>query len=284
MEKQKNDGIMKNVLSIAGSDCSGGAGIQADLKTFCALGVYGMTVITAITAQNTQGVFQVQEIDPPMVAAQIAAVYGDIRVDAVKIGMVSSPDIIRAIKDELERFGPKVRRIVFDPVMVSKSGYSLLRPEALDAVISLAAAAYALTPNIPEAELLSGVSIKDEKDMFRAAERIAALGVGHILIKGGHRLGSGAATDLLFTDGRVVRLESPRIDTKHTHGTGCTLSSAIACFLARGYAVEDAARAGKAYITQAIKDGYPVGQGIGPVGHLNELYRKARVGNEEERP
>ncbi|MDR2494261.1 MAG: bifunctional hydroxymethylpyrimidine kinase/phosphomethylpyrimidine kinase [Spirochaetaceae bacterium] len=268
---------MKNVLTIAGSDCSGGAGVQADLKTMCALGVYGMSVITALTAQNTRGVFKVLEIEGAMVTAQIEAVYRDIRVDAVKIGMVSSPEIIRAVKDALERFGSATRHIVFDPVMVSKSGYALLRPEALGEVRSLAAIAAMLTPNIPEAELLSGVSIRDEGDMTRAAERIAGLGAKHILIKGGHRLGSGAAKDLLFTEGRVVRLEGPRIDTKHTHGTGCTLSSALACFLAFGYTAEDAAKAAKEYITQAITDGYPVGHGVGPVGHLNALYRKAGV-------
>jgi hydroxymethylpyrimidine/phosphomethylpyrimidine kinase len=275
---------MKNVLSIAGSDCSGGAGIQADLKTMCALGVYGMTVITAVTAQNTQGVFRVQEIDPPMVAAQIQAVYSDITVDAVKIGMVSSPAIISAIKDQLERLGPKVRQVVFDPVMVSKSGYALLRPEALDHVRSLAALADVLTPNIPEAELLSGIAIKDEQDMRRAAEQIRAMGVKHILIKGGHRLESGGAVDLFFTGSRAVRLESPRIDTKHPHGTGCTLSSALACFLARGYEAADAARAAKAYITQAIKDGCALGQGIGPVGHLAALYRGAGVTQKEGQP
>ncbi|MDR2485221.1 MAG: bifunctional hydroxymethylpyrimidine kinase/phosphomethylpyrimidine kinase [Treponema sp.] len=265
---------MKNVLSIAGSDSSGGAGIQADLKTMCALGVYGMTAITAITAQNTQGVYEVQEIEPSLVAGQIEAVYQDIRVDAVKIGMVSSAAIARAVRDSLRRF--QAANIVLDPVMVSKSGYHLLRPEAMDAVRELAAIADIVTPNIPEAELLCGFSIKTEGDMQNAAEKLCSLGAKNALIKGGHRLGTDAA-DLLFTGGRFIRLETRRIDTKHTHGTGCTLSSAIACYLARGDSVEDAARAAKDYITQAIMDAYPVGGGAGPVGHLNALYRKAGV-------
>ena len=263
---------MKNVLSIAGSDSSGGAGIQADLKTMCALGVYGMTVITAVTAQNTQGVYGVQEIEPPMVDAQIDAVFKDIRVDAVKIGMVSRIDIIHAIRASLLNL--KAKNIVVDPVMVSKSGYRLLRPEALDAVRELAGIADVLTPNIPEAELLSDLSIKTENDMQEAARKIADMGAKNVLIKGGHRLGNDAV-DLLFSSGKFVRLQTRRIDTKHTHGTGCTLSSAIACRLALGDSVEDAARAAKDYITEAIANAYAVGGGNGPVGHLAALYRKA---------
>ncbi|MDR2476594.1 MAG: bifunctional hydroxymethylpyrimidine kinase/phosphomethylpyrimidine kinase [Treponema sp.] len=265
---------MKNVLSIAGSDSSGGAGIQADLKTMCALGVYGMTAITAITAQNTQGVYGVQEIEPALVAGQIEAVYQDIRVDAVKIGMVSSAEIARVIQGGLGRF--HAVNIVLDPVMVSKSGYHLLRPEAMDAVRELAASADLLTPNIPETELLCGFPIKTEADMRSAAETLCGLGTKSALIKGGHRLGTNAA-DLLCTEGRFVWLETRRIDTKHTHGTGCTLSSAIACYLARGDSVENAVRSAKDYITQAIMDAYPVGGGTGPVGHLNALYRKAGI-------
>jgi len=265
---------MKNVLSIAGSDSSGGAGIQADLKTMCALGVYGMTVITAITAQNTQGVYGVQEIDSSMVAAQIDAVFKDIRVDAVKIGMVSSPDIIHTIRTSL--LSLKAKNIVVDPVMVSKSGYKLLRPEALDAVRSLTAIADVLTPNIPEAELLAGFSINTEEDMREAAKKIAALGAKSVLMKGGHRLGNDAV-DLLFANNGFVRLQTRRIDTKHTHGTGCTLSSAISCRLALGDSIEEAVRRAKDYITRAISDAYPVGGGHGPVGHLTELYRKAGI-------
>jgi len=265
---------MKNVLSIAGSDSSGGAGIQADLKTMCALGVYGMTVITAITAQNTQGVYRVQEIEPPMVDAQIDAVFKDIRVDAVKIGMVSGTDIIHIIRARLLELHAK--NIVVDPVMVAKSGHRLLRPEALDAVRELAGIADVVTPNIPEAELLCGFAIESEDDMQSAARKIASLGVKNVLVKGGHRLGSDAS-DLLFADGKFVRLQTRRIDTRHTHGTGCTLSSAIACRLALGDSVEDAVRAAKDYITEAIANAYAVGGGNGPVGHLAALYRKAGI-------
>jgi hydroxymethylpyrimidine/phosphomethylpyrimidine kinase len=267
---------MRNVLSIAGSDSSGGAGIQADLKTMCALGVYGMTVITAVTAQNTRGVYGVREIESELVTAQIEAVFTDIRVDAVKIGMVSGTDIIAAIRDGLGKFNAK--NIVVDPVMVSKSGCRLLREEALPAMRELAAIACVLTPNIPEAELLCGFPVTTENDMRKAAETIAGMGAKNVLIKGGHRLGDDAA-DLLFSGGAFTLLQTRRIDTAHTHGTGCTLSSAIACRLALGDTMEDAARAAKDYITQAIIDAYPVGGGHGPVGHLAALYRRAEITN-----
>jgi hydroxymethylpyrimidine/phosphomethylpyrimidine kinase len=268
---------MKYVLTIAGSDSGGGAGIQADLKTMCALGVYGMSVITAVTAQNTRGVYGVQEIEPDMVAAQIEAVFTDIRVDAVKIGMVSSAEIIRTVRDCLLRF--KAQNIVIDPVMVAKSGDPLLRPEAEQAVRDFTALADMLTPNIPEAEILSGLKICTEDDMLRAAEKIAVLGGGsggprHLLIKGGHLPGTGAE-DLFYSGGRAVWLPAKRIETRHTHGTGCTLSSAIACRLALGDSPEAAVRAAKDYITQAIIDSYDLGKGTGPVGHLSALYRRA---------
>jgi hydroxymethylpyrimidine/phosphomethylpyrimidine kinase len=263
---------MKNVLTIAGSDSSGGAGIQADLKTMCALGVYGMSVITAVTAQNTQGVYGVQEIDTAMVDGQIRAVFADIRVDAVKVGMVSSAGIIGTIRERLLALGAK--NIVIDPVMVSKSGYSLLRAEAVPAILSLTEIADVATPNIPEAEILSGLSIRSEEDMRRAAEIITEGGAKNVLIKGGHRL-EGGAGDLLLAGGKFAFLRAERIDTKNTHGTGCTLSSAIACRLALGDTVEEAVRAAKAYITAAIADSYGVGKGAGPVGHLAALYRRA---------
>jgi hydroxymethylpyrimidine/phosphomethylpyrimidine kinase len=272
---------MKNVLSIAGSDSSGGAGIQADLKTMCALGVYGMTAITAVTAQNTQGVYGVREIEPALIKAQIDAVFRDIRVDAVKIGMVPGAEGIGVLRECLAAFNAK--NIVVDPVMVSKGGFRLLRLEALDAVKGLAAIADVFTPNIPEAELLCGFSIAAEEDMRKAAWKLAALGAKNVLIKGGHRLGADAA-DLLFTGGGFVRLQTRRIDTIHTHGTGCTLSSAIASRLALGDPVEEAVRAAKDYITGAIMDAYPVGQGIGPVGHLAALYRKAGMEPDRAEP
>jgi hydroxymethylpyrimidine/phosphomethylpyrimidine kinase len=263
---------VKNVLTIAGSDSSGGAGIQADLKTMCALGVYGMSVITAVTAQNTQGVYGVQEIAPPMVDSQIRAVFEDIRVDALKVGMVSSAEIIETIRERL--LSLKAKHIVVDPVMVSKSGYSLLRKDAEQAILKLIEIADVVTPNIPEAEILAGFSIKKEEDMRRAAGLIAGRGAKNVLIKGGHRMEDGAG-DLLLAGGTYILLRADRIDTKHTHGTGCTLSAAIACRLALGDTVEEAARAAKKYITQAIADSYNLGKGTGPVGHLAELYRKA---------
>jgi hydroxymethylpyrimidine/phosphomethylpyrimidine kinase len=263
---------MRNVLTIAGSDSSGGAGIQADLKTMCALGVYGMSAVTAVTAQNTVGVYGVREIDPAMVDDQIRVVFEDIRVDAVKVGMVSSVEIIRVIRERLLGLGAK--NIVVDPVMVSKSGCSLLREDAIPAIRELTAIADVVTPNIPEAEILAGFSINTEEDMCRAAEVIADMGARNVLVKGGHRMGDRAG-DLLLTGGRVVFLWADRFDTKNTHGTGCTLSAAIACRLALGDSVEEAVRGAKGYITQAIADSYGVGKGAGPVGHLAALYRRA---------
>jgi hydroxymethylpyrimidine/phosphomethylpyrimidine kinase len=263
---------MKNVLTIAGSDCSGGAGIQADLKTMCALGVYGMSAITAVTVQNTQGVYGVQEINADIVDGQIRAVFEDIRVDAVKVGMVSSEKIINTIRERLLNLGAK--NIVIDPVMVSKSGYSLLREDAVQAIHELTAIACVVTPNIPEAEILAGFPIKTEDDMRRAAEVIAEQGSKNVLIKGGHRMAEGAG-DMLLAGGNFIFLRADRIDTKNTHGTGCTLSAAIASRLALGDTVEAAVRAAKDYITQAIIDSYEAGKGAGPVGHLSALYRRA---------
>jgi hydroxymethylpyrimidine/phosphomethylpyrimidine kinase len=217
-------------------------------------------------------VYRVQEIEPGMVAAQIEAVFTDIRVDAVKIGMVSSTEIIQTVRDCLLRF--KAQNMVIDPVMVAKSGDPLLHPEAEHAVRDFAALADIITPNIPEAEILAGLSIRTEEDMQRAAEIIAEQGAKNVLIKGGHRLGTDAE-DLFYSSGRVVWLPAKRIETRHTHGTGCTLSSAIACRLALGDSPETAVRAAKEYITQAIKDCYAVGGGRGPVGHLSALYRRA---------
>jgi hydroxymethylpyrimidine/phosphomethylpyrimidine kinase len=263
---------LKNVLSIAGSDSGGGAGIQADIKTMSALGVYSMTAITAVTAQNTQAVYEIAEMDGAIVAAQIKAVFDDIRVDAVKVGMVSSAGIIRIVRDALREFG--ARNIVVDPVMVSKSGCRLLRADAEEALRDLVSLADIVTPNIPEAEILSGAAVKDEDDMMNAAEKIAALGAKSVLVKGGHRAGDEAA-DILFAGGRFARIAAGRIATANTHGTGCTLSAAIASRLALGDDAEAAVRAAKAYITEAIAASYAVGKGCGPVGHFAALYRKA---------
>jgi hydroxymethylpyrimidine/phosphomethylpyrimidine kinase len=270
---------LKNVLSIAGSDSGGGAGIQADIKTMSALGVYAMTAITAVTAQNTQSVYEISEMNGAVVAAQIKAVFDDIRVDAVKVGMVFSAEITDAVRDALTRFG--ARNIVVDPVMVSKSGARLLRQDAEMSLRGLIAIADIVTPNIPEAEMLSGIAITDEPGMADAARRIAALGAKGVLVKGGH-LGGKESVDLLYHGGRFTRFAERRIDTANTHGTGCTLSSAIASALALGHDAEAAVRSAKSYITGAIAASYAVGHGHGPVGHFAELYRRAGMECKEE--
>jgi hydroxymethylpyrimidine/phosphomethylpyrimidine kinase len=233
-----------------------------------------MTAITAVTAQNTQSVYEIAEMDAAIVAAQIKAVFDDIRVDAVKVGMVFSAEITDTVKYALLRAG--ARNIVVDPVMVSKSGSRLLRTSAEQALRGLIAIADVVTPNIPEAEILSGTAITDESGMMEAAKRIAAMGAACVLVKGGH-LGGEEAADLLYHGGRFTRFTEKRIDTANTHGTGCTLSSAIASRLALGDDVEAAIRSAKTYITRAIAASYAVGHGHGPVGHFDELYRRAGI-------
>ncbi len=269
--------MMKKVLTIAGSDSCGGAGIQADLKTFAAHGTYGMSVICAVTAQNTQGVFAVQDISKDIIAKQIEAIFDDIQVDAVKIGMVSREDTIKTIAEGLKRYGAK--NIVIDPVMISKSGYSLLRPEAQDALIKeLLPLADIITPNIPEAETISGMKIKDVSDMEKVAKFISQIGPKNVLVKGGHL--DEDATDVLLTNGEFIYYTSPRIKTKNTHGTGCTLSSAIASNLALGYSMTEAVKRAKRYITTAIEHSFSIGKGVGPTNHFYELYEKAGLNNE----
>ena len=263
---------MKNVLTIAASDSSGGAGIQADIKTFSAHGVFGMSVITAVTAQNTQGVFAVQDITPEIIAKQIDAVYEDIDVAAVKIGMVSQIDTITTIADRLKQHG--ARNIVADPVMVSKSGFHLLNPDAEATLMrELLPLADIVTPNIPEAEVITGRTIATLEDMEAAARQIFALGPRHVLMKGGHL--PGDSTDILFDGERFVYFKSPRIVTKNTHGTGCTLSSAIAANLGQGLSVAEAVAAAKEYITIAIEHSFTIGKGVGPTHHFYTLYNKA---------
>jgi hydroxymethylpyrimidine/phosphomethylpyrimidine kinase len=266
---------MKKTLTIAGSDSCGGAGIQADLKTFGALGVYGMSVITAVTAQNTRAVTAVAELSPEIVRQQLAAVFDDIEVDAVKIGMLANAEIIRTVGEGLATYAAK--NIVLDPVMVSKSGYHLLRPEAVAALRELLPQADLVTPNLPEAELLTGLTLTadtGEAEIWAAAEKIRAWGAKNVLIKGGHR--AGDASDWLLTAaGERVTLPGRRIATVNTHGTGCTLSSAIAAYLARGYALTAAVSAAKVYIEYAIDHAINLGQGVGPVGHYAALYAQA---------
>lgn len=262
---------MKKVLTIAGSDPSGGAGIQADLKTMAAHGVYGMSVITALTAQNTTGVFGVLDIDPAFVAKQFDSVFGDIFPDAVKIGMVSNSKIIEVICDKLKEY--KVKNIVVDPVMISTSGAKLLSSEAMDAVIHrLIPTADIITPNIPEAEALADMKIHTIAEMQKAAERISKLFSGAVLVKGGHL--EHTADDLLYQDGAVHIIPGERIQNPNTHGTGCTLSSAIACNLAFGYDMETSVYRAKQYITGALKSGLNLGSGSGPLNHCWNMAEK----------
>lgn len=265
---------MKKALTIAGSDSSGGAGIQADLKTFAANGVFGMSVITAVTAQNTQGVLAVEDISTEVIQKQIEAIYDDIQVDAVKVGMVSRTETINAICGHLLKY--HACNVVIDPVMVSKSGFHLLQPEAVKALIEkLLPLATILTPNIQEAEIIAAMSIKSLKDMEQAAARIYKLGPKNVLLKGGHL--SDQATDVLFDGTKYLHLTAERIPTKNTHGTGCTLSAAIAAGLAKGYSITDAVREGKNYLTVAIKHSLDIGKGVGPTHHFYDLYRKAGI-------
>jgi hydroxymethylpyrimidine/phosphomethylpyrimidine kinase len=257
------------VLTIAGSDSGGGAGIQADLKTFMAQGCYGMSAITALTAQNTRGVFGVHPVPAEFVAQQIDRVLEDIGADAVKTGMLFSSGIIAAVADALTRHG--VKTLVVDPVMVATSGDVLLQADARATMIAqLLPMALVVTPNVPEAEVLSGVKIVDDASLLEAAQRIHAMGPRYVLMKGGHLPGA-EAVDVLY-DGTLWRpYRAPRIDTVNTHGTGCTYAAAIAAHLARGLGVEDAVTAAKTYLTGALAHSTPLGGGHGPVNHLWHL-------------
>lgn len=257
---------MEAVLSIAGSDSSGGAGIQADIKTIAAHRLYAETVITALTAQNTTGVYGVVEIDPAFVAQQIDVVFDDIRPDAVKIGMVSSAAIVEAIADGL--VANRAKNIVLDPVMVATSGARLIDDGAASALMEkLLPLADIVTPNIPEAEVLCGRSISSEEDMEAAAKELAEKTSGAVLVKGGH--GAARADDVLVTEhGRVVWLRHKLIETENTHGTGCTLSSAIACGLAQGFDMQASVQKAKHYVTGALQYGLNLGHGNGPLNHM----------------
>lgn len=261
-------------LTIAGSDSGGGAGIQADLKTFAALGVHGMTAITSITAQNTVAVTAVQDVDPDVVRAQIEAVAADIGVDAAKTGMLHTSEIIEVVADEIEKHGFPV---VVDPVMIAKSGVALLRPEATETLVRrLLPLATVVTPNAMEAEAISGVKIGTLEDGKRAAEKIAALGPGAVVVKGGHILQrEGKAIDILLYEGRFTLLEAERYETKTTHGTGCSFSSAIAAELAKGESVPEAVRVAKEFVNRAIKYGLRIGRGHGPINPMANLFNEA---------
>ncbi len=257
------------VLTIAGSDSSGGAGIQADLKTFSALGTFGMSAITALTAQNTMGVRGVVEVDPDFVALQIRAVVTDVGVDAVKTGMLSSADIVWAVAWELRKL--QVTNIVVDPVMVAKSGDTLLRKEAVESMISqLFPLATVVTPNLHEAAALVDFPVGDVAAMKRAAQKIKEYGPEFVVVKGGHL--EGTPMDLLYDGKNFREFSNIRHETPHTHGTGCTFASAIAACLARGMNMEEALSLSKTYITGAIAKGLPLGRGHGPVHHFHQLY------------
>jgi hydroxymethylpyrimidine kinase/phosphomethylpyrimidine kinase len=266
---------MENVicaLTIAGSDSGGGAGIQADLKTFAALGVHGMAAITAITAQNTVAVRAVQDIDPDMVKAQIDAVAEDIGVDAVKTGMLHTHEIIKAVAEQIEKYDFPT---VVDPVMVAKSGARLLKKDAAQTLIhTLFPLATVVTPNAIEAEVLSGVNIRGIDDAKDAAKAIARLGPQAVVVKGGHLFGT-KAIDILYYEDAFRFFEAERLETKTTHGTGCSFSSAIAAELAKGTSIVEAIGVAKAFITRGIKFGLPIGQGHGPVNPLATLYNDA---------
>lgn len=255
---------MRTVLTIAGSDCSGGAGIQADLKTITAHKLYGMSVVTVLTAQNSTGVYGLSHVAPAFVVQQMDCVLEDIPPDAVKIGMVGSEAVISAVADRLTHY--KAAHVVLDPVMISTSGSRLLDEGALKALrTKLFPLAEVITPNIPEASCLCGFAIETHTDMVRAAERISEAYDGHILIKGGHR--QGKADDLLFRQGAVTWFSGERIANGNTHGTGCTLSSAIACGLAQGLSVTKSVERAKAYITLTLKAQLNLGKGRGPLNH-----------------
>jgi hydroxymethylpyrimidine/phosphomethylpyrimidine kinase len=260
---------MYKVLTIAGSDSGGGAGIQADLKAFAARGVYGMTAITALTAQNTRGVQGVFDVPADFIRMQIDSVMADIGADAWKTGMLSTQATIAVVAERARHY--QVERLVVDPVMVAKGGDALLQPEARDALIEqLLPLAYVVTPNHHEAQVLTGLEIHTVEDMCRAAQAIYAMGPKHVVVKGGHLPVIEAAIDVLYDGTAIETLEAPRVDTKNTHGTGCTYASSIAAELTKGHPVYEAVRIAKAYLTAAIQaaDEMDVGHGHGPLNHF----------------
>lgn len=259
---------MYKVLTIAGSDSSGGAGIQADLKTMTALKVYGMSVITALTAQNTCGVISIFDVDKDFVMDQLDAVFTDIFPDSIKIGMVSNKEVILAIAEKLKEY--KAKNIVLDPVMVSTSGSKLLKDDAKEALITkLMPLSTIITPNIPEAEVLSNIKIKNKEDMITAAKIISKSYNGHILLKGGHS--TTDSDDLLFSSKNYEWIKGEKINNPNTHGTGCTLSSAIASYIAMGNTINNSVLKAKQYVTGAIRANLNLGRGRGPLNHMWHL-------------
>ncbi len=271
--------MMKKVLTIAGSDCSGGAGIQADIKTFSAHGVFGMSVIVSVVAENTSRVIDIQDITPGMIEKQIDAVFEDIEVDAVKVGMLSTPECMRAVAGKLRQYKPK--HVVIDPVMYAKNGCPLMAPSAVDALIeTILPLADVLTPNIPEAERIAGMEIQSVTDMEEAARKIHDMGCRTVVVKGGHAIGN--ALDVLFDGKQIHHFETERISIKNTHGTGCTFSSAIASQLALGADIYKAVEKAKVYVTTAIMHSLAIGKGCGPTHHFYELYQHGLTAQESE--
>ena len=267
-------------LTIAGSDSGAGAGIQADLKTFAALGVYGTSVITAITAQNTAQVTKIFELSTALVAAQIDAVMDDIGAHAVKTGMLANAAIIKTVAKKIRQH--RLKNVVVDPVMVAKSGDLLLRNNAIDALrVRLLPLATVVTPNLPEAEKLTGMKLRKDGEIEEAARRIRGLGAKNVVIKGGHR--KGPALDLFFDGKKFREFRSPRVRSRHTHGTGCAFAAAIAAHLARGDDVETAVAAAKEFITHAIRRGFAIGSGHSPPHHFYRFWINRRLGRRGRR-
>ncbi|MBN1515368.1 bifunctional hydroxymethylpyrimidine kinase/phosphomethylpyrimidine kinase [Candidatus Sumerlaeota bacterium] len=264
-------------ITIAGSDPSGGAGIQADLKTFCAFEVYGAAALTALTAQSTQGVAGAHYLPLEFFALQLETVLDDIEFHAGKTGMLADADIIHALSEVLERH--PLPNLVVDPVMTSKHGAPLLAPEANQALAEkIFPKAAIVTPNLHEAGRLTGRLVRDRDEMLEAAKRIHGMGPQYVLIKGGHLSGTNIALDLLWDGSEAMEFERPRLDATHTHGTGCTLSAALAANLALGRSMEAAVAIAKDFVHSAIRAGYPIGKGIGPVDHLWQFPQKHRMG------
>ena len=263
--------MMRTALSIAGSDCSGGAGIQADIKTMTVNGVYAMTAITALTAQNTTGVTGIMEVTPEFLAQQLDSIFTDIRPDAVKIGMVSSSALIQVIAEKLKEY--KAENIVVDPVMVATSGSKLISDDAIETLKTcLMPLSSILTPNIPEAEVLAEMKVETEEEMILAAKKISETFQCAVLCKGGHQLND--ANDLLYRDGEYKWFHGKRIQNPNTHGTGCTLSSAIASNLAKGYSMDESVKRAKDYISEALEAMLDLGKGSGPMKHCFNITGK----------
>lgn len=261
---------MKTALTIAGSDCSGGAGIQADLKTFSAHGVFGMSAIVSVVAENTAKVISIHDVPPNIIADQIDAVFTDIPVDAVKVGMLSTPICMETVAQKLKQYQPQ--HVIIDPVMYAKNGCPLMDPSSIDTLIkTVIPLATVLTPNIPEAEKITGMTITCLKEMETAATKIHAMGCKGVLVKGGHA--TGDATDVFFDGKTFSYYDAERIDTKNTHGTGCTYSSAIAANLALGFDMQTAIARSKNYVTTAIRHSLALGKGCGPTHHFYDLYQ-----------